>query len=187
MTMSKMPLLEKFLVNSRIYALVYRHTALKWFLDFCDLRGNCLEIGCGNGVTTQEILKRFDVSVTAIDIDEEEIEMAKKRLKEVKLVQADAMALPFENSSFDCVIELSTFHHVKDYQKALREVYRVLKKGGSFFMFDVGQHFFFSLFMITRHFEANFTKEDMLNGMKKAGFKVVKEKGGDIFMIHVKK
>ncbi len=43
---------------------------------------------------------------------------------------ADAENLPFESDSFDVVYSFGVLHHTPDTQKAIDEVYRVLKPGG---------------------------------------------------------
>jgi ubiquinone/menaquinone biosynthesis C-methylase UbiE len=48
----------------------------------------------------------------------------------MRLAIADMTALPFQDASFDAVIAIHVFHLVPDWQKALREVARVLRPGG---------------------------------------------------------
>jgi demethylmenaquinone methyltransferase/2-methoxy-6-polyprenyl-1,4-benzoquinol methylase len=50
--------------------------------------------------------------------------------KGLDTVQADATALPFEDSSFDAVTMISMIHHVTDQAAAVREAQRVLRPGG---------------------------------------------------------
>jgi ubiquinone/menaquinone biosynthesis C-methylase UbiE len=190
--MAEMHPIEKILVNSRIYNFFYRHTLLREFLDFCDLKGECLEIGCGKGVTSKELYRKFAVSLSATDYDDEEVRLAKKNLKDtpVKVMQADATALPFNNQGFDAAVEMNTLHHIENYQDAIKEIYRVLKKGGNFFMLDIGRHWMWPLsllFSAIEPFQGKFTKESMLKDLEKAGFKIIKQRGGDVFMIQARK
>lgn len=46
------------------------------------------------------------------------------------LVQADIRHIPFESDSFDFIYTMGTIEHIDEYQKALQEVWRVLKVGG---------------------------------------------------------
>ena len=55
---------------------------------------------------------------------------------------ADIQDLPFEDNSFDMVIANSMLYHVPDIEKGLREVRRVLKKGGVFYCATFGEHNF---------------------------------------------
>ena len=100
----------------------------------CPPDGKCLEIGCGMGTDALQMARR-GLSVTAIDITEEGINLAKKRFDlyncSADLRIADAENLPFDDVSFDCVYSFGVLHHTPDTQKAIHEVYRVLKPGGS--------------------------------------------------------
>lgn len=46
------------------------------------------------------------------------------------LVQADIREIPFKDDSFDFVYSMGTIEHIEEYEQALREVYRVLRRGG---------------------------------------------------------
>jgi ubiquinone/menaquinone biosynthesis C-methylase UbiE len=189
--MAEMNFAEKFIVNSRAYNFIYRNTLLRWFLDFCDLKGNCLEIGCGPGFTSLEIRKKLDGDLTSIDYDEDEVEKAKKRLsgKKVAIMQADATKLPFKDGSFDCVVEMNTFHHISEYRKAISESFRVLKKGGQLYIMDISRYFLWPLTLLLpfEHFDGKFTRDGMIDDLEAAGFRISKKKGWDVFMISAEK
>ncbi|MFZ4707718.1 MAG: class I SAM-dependent methyltransferase [Bacteroidales bacterium] len=92
-----------------------------------------LEIGCGTGYFTKEIVKT-GASVTAIDISPELINIAKQEIKETNasFMLDNAYELSFDDCSFDSVVGSSVLHHL-DIDKAIREMYRVLKPGGYIF------------------------------------------------------
>ncbi|MFN7990928.1 MAG: class I SAM-dependent methyltransferase [Candidatus Micrarchaeia archaeon] len=183
--MAEMNFLEKLLVNNPLYNYLYRKTFLRWFLDKCELKGDCLEIGCGPGYTTAELKRRFRIKLTSIDIDEKELEIARKRLGDsAEILQADARKLPFKDNSFDCVIEMNAFHHIEDYKEAIAECRRVLKKGGSFYLLDIGRYFFWPVLQAMEHFDGSFTREEMENDLRKAGFEIKKASGKNLFSIH---
>lgn len=89
-----------------------------------------LEIGCGTGFFTKEIIKK-NVHLTAIDISPELIEIAKKNIRETKveLLIENAYKMKFDNQTYDVIIGSSVLHHL-DVDAALKEIYRVLKSGG---------------------------------------------------------
>jgi ubiquinone/menaquinone biosynthesis C-methylase UbiE len=89
-----------------------------------------LEIGCGTGFFTQEIIKKH-VKLTAIDISPELIEVAKNIIIDTNLefVIENAYKMTFPDHTFDAVIGSSVIHHL-DVDLALNEFYRVLKPGG---------------------------------------------------------
>lgn len=92
-----------------------------------------LEIGCGMGTDALQIAKK-GIEVTAIDLTDEGIRLAKDRFSlnnySADLRIADAENLPFEDTYFDIVYSFGVLHHIPDTQKAINEIYRVLKPGG---------------------------------------------------------
>ena len=92
-----------------------------------------LEIGCGLGTDLLQFARNGAV-VTGVDLTEESVALAQKRF-ELYGVQgtfrtADAENLPFADNSFDVVYSFGVLHHTPNTQKAIDEVYRVLKPGG---------------------------------------------------------
>lgn len=103
-----------------------------------------LDVGCGTGIFLELLKKKYPVvSVIGIDPDQEALSIASKRLslfQNVKLIKAFAEALPFENESFDIVFSTLVFHHLPNdvKQKAVAEIYRVLKPRGKVVIVDFG-------------------------------------------------
>lgn len=95
---------------------------------------NVLEIGCAGGVFCHRI-KAFlpNATVIGVDRDEGHIEYAMEKSKELsidcKFVVGDALALPFEDNTFDACTSHTVIEHVETSQ-FLNEQYRVLKPGG---------------------------------------------------------
>jgi SAM-dependent methyltransferase len=88
-----------------------------------------LEIGCGTGLFTEKLLST-GAKITATDLSQDLLAVAKTRLGEqCSLCTADAHSLPWDNDTFDIVYGSSILHHLQ-VEKALGEVYRVLKKDG---------------------------------------------------------
>ncbi|MCL1077529.1 class I SAM-dependent methyltransferase [Parashewanella spongiae] len=102
---------------------------------------SALEIGCGYGNGVGLIRKHFfPESLTAVDYDIEMVKATKARYADEKWLsvsQADASQLPFENNNFDLIFNFAVFHHIPDWQKAVKEVYRVLKPNGFFVVEDL--------------------------------------------------
>lgn len=96
-----------------------------------------LEIGYGSGVFLPT-LSQLSKKITGLDIHNH-ISDVKKLLKfynvkNVKLVSADIMKMPFEDSTFDGVVIVSTLEDIKNSQKAVKEIKRVTKKNGKIFI-----------------------------------------------------
>lgn len=93
-----------------------------------------LDLGCGTGYGSSEIIKIGAANVVGIDISEKAIDFAQKnfRHKRISFQVADATSLPFKNKSFDTILSFEVIEHIKNYQLFLDEAFRVLKKGGYF-------------------------------------------------------
>ncbi|OQE36102.1 hypothetical protein PENCOP_c012G05772 [Penicillium coprophilum] len=109
----------------------------RMLLSFDSAKGNSqsiLELGCGAGVPcTQLLASREYISVTANDISNTQIAMAKERLPHsVNLIPGDMMELKFESGHFDAVVAMySIFHLPRDEQTTiLRRIFDWLKPGG---------------------------------------------------------
>ncbi len=94
-----------------------------------------LEVGCGDGFYLHLItnLGVKEIKLTGIDIDQNALNAAKRNLrgKGVKLIKANLMEkLPFEGNSFNKIIMSEVCEHLPDDIKGLKEVKRVLNKGG---------------------------------------------------------
>jgi ubiquinone/menaquinone biosynthesis C-methylase UbiE len=87
-----------------------------------------LEIGCGVGYQIPEIAKRCK-DYTGIDFSKKSI-MLCKTAKNIRLLVADAHRLPFKKSCFDAVLLIDVLENLRNPEKTLEEVKRVLKDNG---------------------------------------------------------
>jgi ubiquinone/menaquinone biosynthesis C-methylase UbiE len=106
-----------------------------------------LEVGCGQGVAVDLIMRRFvDAHIVAIDLDARMVKRARRRLNGhhacVEVRVGDLCALPFDDGSFDVIVDFAAVHHVPDWQVALGEIARLLAPGGQFLFedHDVNRH-----------------------------------------------
>jgi SAM-dependent methyltransferase len=90
-----------------------------------------LEVGCGPGLLAQALADASGVRVTAIDISERMVELARSRGVDAQV--ADVQTLPFDDASFDAVIAAWMLYHVPDLSRGLSEISRVLRPGGKLF------------------------------------------------------
>lgn len=88
-----------------------------------------LEIGCGTGLFTGKVQHLSGAKITAIDISQDLLIQAEEKYKGVAFKIDDAMNLSFPDNSFSVVFGSSVLHHL-DMEKAMKELYRVLKPGG---------------------------------------------------------
>lgn len=104
--------------------------------------GRVLEVGCGRGVGTEILLRRFRAeTVDAFDLDPAMVERARRRLSRyagrVHLFQGDVEAIPAQSGTYDAVFDFGIIHHVPAWRRALREIFRVLRPGGRFYAEEV--------------------------------------------------
>jgi len=134
-------------MNNPVRALVQRHyeSTLMQQIGGRVSGERVLEIGCGRGVGTEIIFKRFGAQeVHAFDVDPEMIALARRRLSafpcdQLSLFVGDAAAIEAEDGTFDAVFDFGIIHHIPDWKRAVSEVVRVLRPGGRFFFEEVTQ------------------------------------------------
>ena len=103
-----------------------------------DFAGKLLEVPVGTGVLTMPVYKELpEAEITCLDYSADMMDKAQKRaeaagIRNIRFLQGDVGALPFEDESFDIVLSLNGFHAFPDKDAAYRETCRVLKKGGTF-------------------------------------------------------
>jgi ubiquinone/menaquinone biosynthesis C-methylase UbiE len=90
-----------------------------------------LVVGCGEGVEAAILAQKLNAEVIGVDIDDDFNQEASKF---AQLQTGDAEALVFADETFDFVFSYHALEHIKDPQKALREIHRVLKKNGGFWI-----------------------------------------------------
>jgi SAM-dependent methyltransferase len=98
-------------------------------------RGRVLEIACGTGISTQFLRQGLApaVEIVATDLNAGMLEYAQEHrgaLPGVRYEPADALALPYEDDSFDAVVCQFGIMFFPDLDKGLSEMCRVLRRGG---------------------------------------------------------
>ena len=88
-----------------------------------------LEVGSGTGRISQEIFSR-KADLTILDIGENLVRQVKEKLN-CKGVVGDACCLPFDDNSFEVVISSECIEHTLTPQKAIEEMCRVCRPGGT--------------------------------------------------------
>jgi ubiquinone/menaquinone biosynthesis C-methylase UbiE len=141
-----------------------------------------LEIGCGTGLLTQEIVKT-GAEIYAIDISPQLLDIAVKSISEsnVHFQIQNAYQLDYPDDLFDAVVGSSTLHHL-DTDKALKEFHRVLKPGGLLLFTEpnmVNPQIFIErkLRILFKHIspdETAFIREPLTQKLKKSGFYKIK-------------
>lgn len=190
----KMNNVEKFLMNNPIRAAFQR-----WYEAplFERLGGRTeglkvLEVGCGRGVGTEEILTRFGAGeVHAMDVDPDMIRRARARLaaipaERLHLSVGDVTRLDFPDACFDAVFDFAILHHVPIWQDGVAEIRRVLRPGGRFYFQEVTSHFldkWFARTCLEHPVENRFTAQEFVEELERRGIGVgtnwLERGGGD--------
>jgi SAM-dependent methyltransferase len=100
-----------------------------------------LEVGCGRGVALPVLARRLrPEALVGVDVDRSLVELARRRIvrsgTRAVVHVADVRDLPFDDGTFDLVIDFGTCYHVGGANSgrlsALNEISRVLRVGGLF-------------------------------------------------------
>ena len=99
--------------------------------------GSVLEVACGTGILTRVLRSKLapTVKLMATDLNEPMFQNAMGKFHVGEFVQwqeVDATNLPFADATYDAVVCQFGLMFVPDKRAAVRETYRVLKRGGSF-------------------------------------------------------
>jgi len=103
-----------------------------------------LDVACGTGAVAVELVRQKGCSVVGVDQSPEMLDEARRRLalaaetSRVRLVQASAQELPFENASFDGLTAAYLLRYLDDLPAGLRELARVLRPGATAALLDFG-------------------------------------------------
>lgn len=100
---------------------------------------NLLEVGCGRGGGLSYINNNLlPANVTGVDLNKKAIQFCNNFYKEVNstYLQANAQKLPFEDNSFNVILNIESSHRYPKEELFFNEVYRILKPGGYFLFAD---------------------------------------------------
>lgn len=109
------------------------HYHIPELIDFARYKDKrILEIGCGVGTDLRQFARVGEV--TGIELSEESIRLAKKGFElfgyQGSFLIGDGENLGFKDNSFDLVYSFGVLHHTPNTQKAIDEIYRLLKPNG---------------------------------------------------------
>lgn len=118
-----------------------------------------LEVGCGNGQLWKDNLPLLpeQVQITLSDISSGMLRNAKERLQKVNdcftFERFDFQEIPFADHSFDLVIANHVLFYAKNREKTLHEIYRVLKKDGTFCCSTYGRQHMKEIELLAKEFD----------------------------------
>lgn len=143
----------------RYHIQLYRHVA-----GAVDLHGmDVLEVGSGRGGGSAYICRAMGPkSVTGLDLAGAAVALSRKlhTAPELRFVQGSSDEMPFDDESFDAVVNVESSHCYGPLQRFLSEVHRVLRPGGHFLFAD---------------FRSRAEIDDLRNELKASGLALVSE------------
>ncbi len=104
-----------------------------------------LDVGCGLGGTARYIATKYKNNVTGIDLTQEYIDTGNiisswlNLNKQVTLQLGSALSMPFEEGTFDVGFMMHVAMNIEDKEKLFKEIFRVLRPGSTFGIYDVMQ------------------------------------------------
>lgn len=151
-------------------------------VDFCTGSGNIIPY-------FKNKVKEF----IAVDASKEMVKILRENfgtIKNLRIIQSDVGKVPFDSNKYDAVINKFSLHHIYNADPMVKEAFRIIKKGGKFFVIDcVFEGSFFDrikvLFVkIYKAFKQGFhelfcryrNESEITNLLLRNGFKVIKKK-----------
>jgi len=99
-----------------------------------------LDFGAGIGNSVPYVRQHFaSARLTCLDLSQRSLEVAEKRFAgQAQYVRFDGARIPFADHQFDIAYAMCVFHHINhaDHVALLQELNRVIKPGGSLFIFE---------------------------------------------------
>ncbi|WP_392889625.1 class I SAM-dependent methyltransferase [Eubacterium limosum] len=158
-----------------------------WALDKLDLKptDKVLDVGCGGGAALKRLSGRIDGGkLYGIDYSEVSVEASKELNKadigrgKMEIHQGSVSKMPFEDNLFDAIITVESYYFWPDLEEDMREVFRVLKEGGTFMLIaemylndDLDEHHI----EMAKKFELrNLTVDEFKALFEKVGYKETK-------------
>lgn len=163
-------------------------------------KGRMLDIGCGGGLLTESLPFYYpEVKIYGYDVSKTAINYAKKFGSGKVTYKTGNKRIPFSSNFFDVCICMDVMEHIPDVDFFLKEVKRVLKKEGSFFLVVPceGQPFTFTWFFkkigigsnLTYknwgHIHPEFTHEVVIKLLEKHKFKIENKSYSEHFFYQV--
>ena len=141
------------------------------------------DVGCGTGDMLEMIAAKFgeEIKLYGLDLSGNALKQAEEKLAgRAEFIQGDVENLPMEDQKVQIVLNMHSFHHYPNPDKALAEIYRIIAKGGEYWLveneYKPFRRFIANLRLtLNRHKEGDvkmYAREELLTMIKNAGFTV---------------
>lgn len=163
------------------YSLLYKFEEDNWWykakrrLIFYYIKKprKILDVGCGTGIISSKLSEIGNV--TSVDYSNDALDFCKKRGL-LNVYQASVTELPFEDNQYDLVGCFDVLYHqgVDDEMKAIKELYRVCRKGGYLIFTDSAMKCLWSKHDVSQYARTRYSKKEIREKFKQVGFKIEK-------------
>ena len=160
---------------------------LERILKFCrdKSQGRGLDVGCGDGFFTAQILQRFNLkNVYGLDISSKAVDLARLKHPEINFQQSALNHIPEETNSIDSINMIEVIEHLVDIEGTLKELFRVMRPGGILLItttdFNWLKQVIIAIFFFEKYFYPTnphirfFKKSTLADILSKNGFSIIK-------------
>jgi ubiquinone/menaquinone biosynthesis C-methylase UbiE len=182
--------LKIYLKNRPLFLGIIRAKEVEIFQEYLPFKKPIIDFGCGDGFFAKVAFSGQGKIDVGVDINKKTLKEAKNEKIYKKLVFYNQKRLPFKNATFSTAVSNCVLEHVDNLDLDLKEINRVLKDKGRFYltvMTDKWEEYLFgSIFLgnIYTKWMRNqqvhkqlFSKEKWIQEFRKAGFSVKKSTG----------
>lgn len=99
-----------------------------------------LDIGTGTGRIVGSIVRQHSIEVVGVDLSRQMIDQARRRVKGVDFVLADADTLPFRSSVFDLVVAIRVLRYIPSWRRTIKEAGRIIRRSGCYVFNTSNKH-----------------------------------------------
>ncbi len=146
-----------------------------------------LDAGCGSGGMLARLREKFPrATLVGFDASEHALSLTNARQLGVQLVCGSANQLPFENEKFDVVLSLDIIcHRSVDDSEALRESYRVLRRGGVLIVNLPAFEFLRGSHDVAVNTARRYTQSQLRQLLEETGFEIEKLTYWNMFLLPI--
>jgi len=133
MDIQKAKLFDKKVKENFMPAII---STVKQITEDYDLKGLCVDVGCGTAVFAIELCRHSNLTICALEKERAICNVACMNIEKEGLVDriiivlGDAHKMPFRNEFADFIISRGAYHCWEDKVRVFKEIYRILKRGG---------------------------------------------------------
>jgi len=158
-------------LESMSQAVWYNQWTLNKFKAY--LKGKILEVGCGTGNFSTYLMKYGNL--TAVDINQAYVKQAEKKVEngEVGIGDIEKDQYFFSNKKFDTLVCLNVLEHIKNDERVLRNIHKLLKVGGHLILLVPSHPFLYNLIDKSIGHYRRYEKNDLKKMITEVGFEIV--------------